>query len=285
MSAIFKNAALDKQFEQSGYVQLPLLGEEDVKRLSALVTGYQKEYQQPFHSTHFSTNEGYKQKVHDLVTEVVFPKLAELVNNYKPVFGNLMVKQAGGNYFMPLHADWTYVNEEAGEHSIAVWIPLVDTTEENGCLGVIAGSHKVMNKIRGPRIEASSSNNDMDWVKAFGKLLPCKAGTAVMYDHALLHYSLPNKSALPRPAINLSVVPEAAEVVHYCIPEGATDIEVYRVDDPQFYQHYNNFQRPQTGVLIKTLPAGTVQWIDERMKNFSAVNEEKKSFFSRLFGV
>lgn len=281
MRNIFKDNALQKELEYKGYVQIPLLDSDDILRLYDVFVRHNTEYNQPFHTSHFSNEVGYKRQVNEAVSEVVFSRLEELLENYRPIFGNLMVKQPGSDYFMPLHADWTYVDEDKFR-SIAVWIPLIDTNEENGCLGVIEGSHKVMSKIRGPRIQVSSYNNDKDWVKKFGKLLPVKAGHAVIYDHALMHYSPANKSKEPRPALNLSIVPAEAGVVHYCIPEGAEEIEVYRVDSSEFYLHYNNYQRPETNSLIRTLPVNNVKWIDEKMEHFS--NTKKKSFLARIFG-
>lgn len=284
MNNIFTSAAFNKQFDENGYIQVPLLNKEDINRLLALVKLHELQFNDPFHTSHFSNDEEYKQRVNDLIIEVVFPKVLPLLNNYRPVFGNFMIKQPDDKRFMPLHADWTYVDEEK-HRSVAIWAPLVDVDERNGCLGVIVGSHKVTNKIRGPRITTSSSKNDRLWVQQVGKLLPTKAGNAIIYDHALLHFSPPNCSSALRPAINLSMVPQDVEVVHYCVPEGETLIQVYRANNPRFYILYNNYQRPQINSLIKTVSADTVDLIDERMEQFVKNNQKVKGLLSRLFGV
>jgi hypothetical protein len=212
---------------------------------------------------------------------VVFPKLEPLLKNYMPIFGNLMIKHGMNDYFMPLHSDWTYVNEDEFR-SIAAWVPLVDADENNGCLGVIEGSHKVISKIRGPRIQLSGYVNDKNWVKKYGKLLPVKAGTAIIFDHALMHYSPANNTSQSRPALNLSMVPEETEIVHYCIPEGSTEVEMYRVEGSEFFLKYSNFQRPETNSLIGTLPANTIILVDEKMENFTPL--KKKNLLARIFG-
>jgi len=268
MVPIFKNPSLQTSFSEQGYVTMPLLDEADTEKLLQLFNRHSEQYQTPFHTSHFSTDKHYKRQVNDAITEIVFPKAESLLANCRPIFANSMIKNPGSDYFMPLHADWTYVDENLFR-SVAIWVPLVDTSKENGCLGVIEGSHKVLNKIRGPRIQQSSYEHDRDWVKQLGKLLPMKAGGAVIYDHALLHFSPPNKTAFVRPALNLSIVPKDAEIIHYCIPEGASVIEVYRVDDPGFYISYDNFQRPETNSLIRTLPVNSVEWIDSRMEKFT----------------
>lgn len=281
MRNIFKDNVLQKELEDKGYIQLPLLDSADIAQLYEVFTRHNAEYNQPFHTSHFSTEVNYKRQVNEAVIKIVFAKLTAVLENCRPIFGNLMIKQGNSDYFMPLHADWTYVDEDKFR-SIAVWIPLVDTNEENGCLGVIEGSHKVMSKIRGPRIAVTSCNYNEEWIRKFGKLLPVKAGCAIIYDHALMHYSPPNKSKEARPALNLSIVPAEADIIHYCIPEGAGEIEVYKVDNSEFYLNYNNYQRPETNSLIRKQPVDTVTWIDEKMKQFNP--NKKTGFLSRFFG-
>jgi hypothetical protein len=153
--------------------------------------------------------------------------------------------------------------------SAAIWIPLIDVNEENGCFGLVEGSHRVTNIIRGPGIKQSSSlERDKVWEKRHGKLIPMKAGDAIIYNHALLHYSPPNKTKAARPALNLSMVPLTADWIHYCKPEGAAQIEMYEVAEPNFYMAYNNFQRPETGILIRTLSPDIIKYIDAKMDWF-----------------
>jgi hypothetical protein len=268
MFLVFKDPLLQKQFERKGYVHLSsLLGAVEIETLSTLFKKFQSEYNGAFHTSHFSTDITYKQQVHDAIARVVFPKAAPYLNNFLPAFGNFMVKNPDHERFMPLHADWAYVDEDLF-CSVSIWVPLTDVSAHNGCLGVIEGSHKLTNRIRGPLIHQSSYKHDKDWVSRLGKLIPMKAGDAIIYNHSLMHYSPPNKSNIPRPALNLSVVPQNVPLLHYCKPEGATEIEVYEVEDSNFYIRYNNFQRPQMGKLIKTLPDSIVGLIDERMENY-----------------
>ncbi len=278
MISVFKDPLLQKQFEQKGYIHLSsLLTASQIESLLALFNQFQAEASDAFHTSHFSTNVVYKQQVHDTISNVVYPKASPYLNNFIPVFGNFMIKNPDAERFMPLHADWAYV-DESKHSSVAIWMPLVDVEALNGCLGVVEGSHRVTNAIRGPLIHQSSYKHDREWVTHFGKLIPMKAGDAIIYHHGLLHYSPPNKSNVSRPALNLSVVPQNTPLLHYCKPEGATDIELYEVNDSGFYIHYNNFQRPETGRLIKTLPVTKVELIDERMEKFG----KPKSIFERV---
>ncbi len=271
LNQVFRDSSLQKKFATYGYVIVPdLLNKEEIQRLTDLFSASAKQFTESFHTTHFSNNVNYKQQVHDSICSVAFPKAAPYLNNFIPLFGNFMIKNPDPNVAMDLHADWAYVDEREYT-SAAIWIPLVDTNVENGCFGLIEGSHKITNDIRGPLIQQSSRNRDLVWEKKHGKHIPLKAGDAIIYNHRLLHFSPPNKSKLPRPAFNLTVVPKDVPLVHYCMPEGTDEILVYEVRDSEFYIRYNHFQKPETGILATTLPKSTIKFIDPLMENFRAL--------------
>ncbi len=271
MNRVFMDTSLQRTFENKGYVVIPsLLTGENILNLKGLSVQFEKQFEGTFHTTHFSTNIDYKQQVHDTISNQAFPKLSPFLNDFIPLFGNFMIKNADGKTSMDLHADWTYV-DETKHTSAAVWVPLIDVNEENGCFGLIERSHQITNDIRGPRIRQSTQQNDLAWSKKHGKLIPLKAGDAIIYNHRLLHFSPPNKSKIPRPAFNLTVVPKHVPLVHYCMPECTDEILMYEVQDSQFYILYNHFQKPETGTLIRTLPKNTVKFIDPLMENFRAI--------------
>src|SRR5580700_7488346 len=139
MFSVFRDSILQKQFEQNGYILLSsLLTPGEIETLNSLFTKFQNECNGAFHTSHFSTDVVYKKQVHDTIAELVFPKAAPHLNNFLPLFGNFMIKNSDPENFMPLHADWTYVDEQQF-CSVAIWIPLVDVDAENGCLGIIEG--------------------------------------------------------------------------------------------------------------------------------------------------
>ncbi len=108
-------------------------------------------------------------------------------------------------------------------------------------MGVIEYSSQFMNAIRGPGIRQNIFYRDKIWVKKYGKPLPVKAGDAILFDHALLHYSLPNSSRQTRTALNPSLTPKGVPVLHYCsIPEGAETIEKHNVYDTNLFLQYEH---------------------------------------------
>lgn len=285
MLRIFSSNNHQEEYRRKGYVIIRgLLTAAEVSELKELALSHTKQYVQPFHASHFSDDEDYKMKVHNVLKQVVFNRVKPYLVNFRAVFGNFMVKQPGDNGFLQMHADWAYVNEPENR-SLAVWVPLVDTNEQNGCLGVIDGSHRFMNIVRGPRIQQNSFDHDRQWIIDYGTLLPMKAGDAVVYDHALLHFSYANKTTELRPALNVSMVPENAEIIHYSVPEGETQIIKYAVPSDDFFIHYSNFKTPRLGKVIQTLPADKVKYIDRKMENlrFRRMLERVLPFLQKQF--
>lgn len=269
MNRVFKNSIQQQKFLSNGYVIIPgLLDIENIKSLLNVFEKHIDEYTTSFHTSHFSKNIQYKREAHNAISDMVYRKAEPFLEKYKPLFGNFMIKTSDPNTALDIHTDWTYVDENLYT-SVAIWSPLVDTIPENGCLGIVEGSHKITNKIRGPLIKESSRDFNDFWSNKYGKLLPMKAGDAIFYHHGLLHFSLPNKTNKTRPAINLTVVPKNADYIHYCMPEGSNEIEMYNVENSQFYLYYNHFQRPESNSLIKSLPVETVKYIDPQMKNYN----------------
>lgn len=262
------NKKAAQQLKKQGYAQVPLLTDFEIKALLNLYTQSLPETcAAPFHTSHFSTNTEYKYKVHHRIVEVTHKKLNALLPDYEIVFSNLMIKNAGGGNRMPLHADWAYVKEPT-YRSLAVWVPLVRTDDNNGSLGLIPYSQHLSRNIRGPRI--------LQWNPPFGDFLiekrglhlPLPAGHAILYDHRLMHYSPANETHLNRPAINISLAPAKVPLVHYTIPDGKDEIHEFEVDGPDFYINYNNFQMPERGKLISILPAHSVKTIDTEVPMF-----------------
>ena len=266
---IFTDDQNEKVFHRDGYVLFRgLLTAEDIDKIQSVCHQFVNEFSSSFHTTHFSRNSDYKLAAHQVISEVAGKKIAEHLNQYLPLFGNFMVKKPDPDTSLDIHSDWTYVDENFFT-SVALWSPLVETTVENGCLGVVKGSQRITNSIRGPLIRESSRNFNAYWADRFGTLLPMKAGDAIVYHHGFLHFSLANKTKALRPAINLTLVPQEADIIHYCMPPDASSIEKYRVPDTSFYISYHHFERPNTRYFMEYISSEKVKFIDDKMKNYN----------------
>ncbi len=99
---------------------------------------------------------------------------------------------------VPWHQDLGYLQPDAAEtFMVNLWIPLVDATRENGCMEVIAGSH------RAPLIDhergmgpAGNFKGVVDEQLPGGEhvLCPVRVGGVLLTQHKTMHRSIPNVS-------------------------------------------------------------------------------------------
>lgn len=273
---IIVDQSFQESLETKGFFVVDFLGFDEVNVLRSFFEQNPPELSDTFHTTHFSNNYDYKRKVNDFIIQTIQPAFKKLFTTaYRPIFANYMIKVSNVDNFMPLHADWTYVDESM-LNSYSIWIPLVDTSEENGCFGLIPYSQHLSNGIRGPRIlQWNYPTNDL-LINAMGKLLPIKAGQAIVYNHRVLHYSPANKTATIRPAVNIAVVPTKQTIIHYAIPEGVDEILQFEVDDDNFFIEYDHFQMPSKGTAYCSLPRSASPTFDDNAAFFIKMNADKK---------
>ena len=247
---VFKDAELEKSFQKFGFVKLPFLNKEEVNGLLLFYHNHNNAEinSRGFQSTHFSKNREYKRKVQAEIGQLFSTKLSALLIDYKFVFGNFMVKNIGQESRMPIHADWTYVNEDQFQ-SLGIWCPLVDTTTLNGVLGVVPYSHKLDKNLRGPKIPNSFQKLDQYIIDNYGKMIPTRAGEIILYDHRLLHFSPPNESQDARVAINVVATPMEAEIFHFTVLDKEDEFNEYHVKEINFYVEYDHFEKPDLGKI------------------------------------
>ncbi len=99
---------------------------------------------------------------------------------------------------VPWHQDLGYLEADASEtFMINFWIPLVDATVENGCMEVIAGSHKapLINHVTGlgPGRNFKGIVNE---ALPDGEQVECPVplGSVLLIQHKTIHRSVPNYS-------------------------------------------------------------------------------------------
>ena len=116
-------------------------------------------------------------------------------------FGHMVLKAALQGPETPWHQDVAYWQPGRDYQALSVWLPLIDTTVESGCMQFIPRSH------RGPvHTHRRTDNNPALLLEAVGVettaavACPVPAGVATIHDCKTLHYAGPNRTSSGRPA-------------------------------------------------------------------------------------
>jgi ectoine hydroxylase-related dioxygenase (phytanoyl-CoA dioxygenase family) len=111
---------------------------------------------------------------------------------------------------VPWHQDKSYWPDANSNPVITVWIPLVDSTLENGCLYLWPRTHrkKVLSHHRETLTGTGYTELDEKHVKNQQAIaLPLEAGGAILFNDRCIHMSLPNRTSMVRWSVDLRYQP------------------------------------------------------------------------------
>ncbi len=111
---------------------------------------------------------------------------------------------------VPWHQDKSYWPDANSNPVITVWIPLVDATEENGCLHIMPRTHK--KRVLSYHAETHTGTgytelDDKHTRKAQVVPLPLGASGAILFNDRCVHMSTPNNAKSVRWSVDLRYQP------------------------------------------------------------------------------
>lgn len=267
----FLNEQQQNHYERYGYVSFPLLDDAALERLRTLMLSARStitdDVTQSVYASGCSPDYSLRNRIGQIIdseiprllTGVVDTEVVELMG------GTMLLKAPGDSSFLQPHLD-NAVLDESRYSSVFLWIPLVDVNEENGCLYVLPETHLLDHGTRGMMSPYPYKQWD-ELVYEYGVPVPLKAGHALAMDHALLHYSLNNKSRQERIAFTFNLKPKAAQQIHSWYEADKNLIEHFKVD-VRFYFNENFFERPKHLELISAEPYRAPQYTREEFEEF-----------------
>ncbi|MEO1235433.1 MAG: phytanoyl-CoA dioxygenase family protein [Planctomycetota bacterium] len=113
---------------------------------------------------------------------------------------------------VPWHQDRSYWPDANSNPVITVWIPIVDSTHENGCLHVLPRTHRTRMLDYGEESLTGTAYTEIHkkQIDALGSrevALPVRAGSAILFNDRNVHMSTPNKSDHIRWSVDLRYQP------------------------------------------------------------------------------
>jgi len=245
MKPLFKDPGVQKFFEEEGYARISVLEAAEVN----LLLDYYKSLQLKdeagfgFHISMDVKDKSLVPKILEKIYEVALPKISTHFENAKPFVGSFVIKEPNPMGVVPVHQDWTFVEDEQQHCSVTCWVPLVDTNLDNGALGVMRGSHNFFSSYRpspSPQVPSPISEH-MFTIFPYLKLIEMKAGEALIFDNRTFHGSPPNSSDAPRIAFGIGFTQSDAQLCHFYLkPDGKKDtILKYKIDSDFFFKYEN----------------------------------------------
>jgi len=247
---VFRRPDLEAQFERDGFVIVPFLQPAVCAAIRALFDRLESGIASGFYSSLFSASREYKAAVDREIRAAVGDAPGVYLDGYRPLVANFVVKMPGPESDLPVHQDWNIVDETRFA-SVNCWFPVTRVGEREGPLMVMKGSHRLFNELRGsPRFPSALDDLRGLIRERYLTRLEVAVGEAVIHDNRLVHASPANRSASPRVAVCLNMIPAAAEPWHYFRGDDGT-VECYRVA-ADFFTSFRIGDKPR-GDLLGTL--------------------------------
>jgi ectoine hydroxylase-related dioxygenase (phytanoyl-CoA dioxygenase family) len=250
MKRLFKDESVQDFYNKNGYTLIPMLNEEQVKQLLDL---YYEMNLTDNNGSGFSmsiedTDKAKVRAIRDRIYEISLPSAMEHFHEAKAIAGSYVVKHPNPGGVVPPHQDWSFVENEGENYSVTCWIALVDTKLENGCMGVISGTHHLVGNLRpspSPQVPTPLGGNVFS-IFPYLEMKEMKAGDALIFDHRTFHGSTPNITNELRIAVGIGFTQKDSKLCHYHLkPNGQNDTLIKYYIDEDFSINYNNFQLSQ----------------------------------------
>jgi hypothetical protein len=229
---------LVSELQEQGYVTVDLLDEVELDAVRAVRRRLGAAPGDPgsglFNDT-WSTDVDYKRAVAAAMDRVFAPAVRRVLPDHRSLGFVHVVKWPGDAGDVVAHRDPTFVDEDRFR-SLMVWCALEDVTIGTGALWVVPGSHRATTGVRGHQCEENLYPEVSAERSQYAVPLELRAGAAVLYDHALIHTSGPNRSPAARVAVAGVLVPDVA-VPRYAVPSGPDELRTVVIDERFFIDH------------------------------------------------
>ena len=255
---LFEDPTILECLKRNGYCVVPFLQPTEVKALHddflhilKMSEGQRTDF---FWVSAFSPNMDLRQFSKNSL-ETRFKDFLPRIFNEQAEFmgGTFLVKPPTKEGKNDPHQDSAHV-DEAKDYSVYCWVPLIDINDTNGPMYAIKGSHLWGNRYRST-VVPWLYKNILDELLNYGTPAYMKAGEMLIFDSALVHFTPPNTTNEPRPAINYFVKPKSSPLLYYFTdketPEGT--VEEFALSK-EFYDTYDWFSRPPDALKIRNLP-------------------------------
>jgi ectoine hydroxylase-related dioxygenase (phytanoyl-CoA dioxygenase family) len=277
-AAEFIDENLQKEYEDIGYIHLKnVLDDEDLLKLKVLFDSHYN-----YSGEHVTMWNSLCDIPHDKsavlstsILAIVKPKLDQHLKNYICPAATFLVKNPTPESTVHLHRDFS-VQDEADYSYQNIWLPIVDTTPQNGQLYVLKRSHKFFNYPLPHNTVWPYLVNEQTLIK-YCDVIDAKAGDLIIYGDKILHGSSDNMTLKARPVVHFGLLHPDAKLLYYYLNPANNEVTVYEVPYSFFFENAWGNQDGRFPVYKRFLyapPAFTLTEIEEWLEKEVTVGKQ-----------
>ena len=230
--------------QTKGYLHLPLLNAEACTAMRQVYEAQpytEKETGLGFYTAldQQKTEEGLRNS--DRIMHIIRPYLEKYVEDFQVITATFIVKDPGVSNISPIHQDWTFVDERTYS-SYMLWCPLQDVCLENGALGLLAETHRLLGSTPRPSPSPpyeSVFKDCMNELFGYMDFISMSGGEALLFDHRVLHGAMPNQSTHSRIAFGIGLTHKNAALHHHYLIPNSQQAAILSVDRSFFFKYSN----------------------------------------------
>ena len=237
-AAEFISSELQKQYEDLGYVLIKnVLNKSEVDELTNLFRAHYSFNGQPTTMWNSLCDIPHDKSatLSDRILKIVKPNLDKHLKNYVCPAATFLVKNPTPQSTVTLHRDFS-VQDEPDFSYQNIWLPIVDTTPQNGQLYVLRRSHKLFNYPLPHNTAWPYLNYEKSLVEHCD-VIDAKAGDLVIYGDKVLHGSSDNITSTPRPVVHFGLLHPDAKLLYYYLNNDTSEVTVYEVPYSFFFEN------------------------------------------------
>ena len=145
---IFLHKSHEEQYNKDGFIIIEdFIDTNTVNEISDFYDTFHFEKKDTLNTNIKFCSNDENIKISEFLKEKFEPSIKNNFSEYQLGGGVFIMKGTGNESVSTLHQDCNVVDEKKFT-SLAIWCPLIDVDEHNGCLQVLPGSHQWFDTIR-----------------------------------------------------------------------------------------------------------------------------------------
>ncbi|MCP4121540.1 MAG: phytanoyl-CoA dioxygenase family protein [Bacteroidetes bacterium] len=283
MRRLFHDTKLQAQFDRDGFVNIDFMTPSELDTLKEIYREVKRHVQldrknlpAEFELSFLFSDPEYRKEVYERLHRFFQPLIDKHLVDYKYIGVNIFDKPPGGNGQVPIHMNWSFV-DETEYSSVSAWIPFLDVSREKATIELIRGGHKLQ-KYQKTYIPYLFDGLWNMLNEKYPESQNLRAGQMGVLDNSIIHRTSDNDSDKLWASVQLIMAPAEAPVqLYYKDPDQNEDrLGIFAVDS-EFYQDFYINDKPDLSRSCGFVDYKVPQWAKEEMVEKNADKNADKN--------